>query len=163
MWQKRIKKSLPWLLLLLIFWGGQAYMNRDLVKHQPPAFEGFTVQGQAFKLEQLKGQPALIYFWASWCGICGLMEKTISDLSDDAALISVALQSGSDDVIRQHLLENKLQTPVINDDQGLLSSRYGVQGVPTLFFLNQQGEIAYAVSGYSPGWLVRLRLWLAAL
>lgn len=163
MWQHYAKKSLPWLLLTLIFFGGQAYMNRELVKHTPPHVEGLTVQGQPFTLEQLKDKPALIYFWASWCGICGLMEKSISDLSGDAALISVALQSGSDDVLRQHLLENQLQTPVINDDKGSLSSRYGVQGVPTLFFLNRQGEIAYAVSGYSPGWLVRARLWLAGL
>ncbi|HEX4974472.1 MAG TPA: protein disulfide oxidoreductase [Pseudomonadales bacterium] len=163
MWQNLAKKSLPWLLLILFFFGGQVYMNRELIKHTPPHFEGITVQGQPFALEQLKGKPALIYFWASWCSICRLMENSISNLSNNAALISVAMQSGSDDTIHQYLLENKLQTPVINDDKGILSSRYGVQGVPTLFFLNPQGEIAYAVSGYSPGWLVRARLWLAGL
>lgn len=158
-----IKKSIPWLLLLAFFWGGQAYINRDLVSNTPPSIQGKTLQGQPFQLEQLKGKPTLIYFWASWCSICRLMESTVSDISHNTAIVSIAMQSGSDEAVNQYLKKKNLLTPVINDPDGQVAARYGIKGVPTVFILQPDGNIKYATSGYSPGWAVRLRLWLAGL
>lgn len=156
-----VKKSIPWLLLLAFFWGGQAYINRDLVSHTPPPIQGKTLQGQTFQLEQLKGKPALIYFWASWCSICRLMENSVSDISRNTATLAIAMQSGGDEVVSGYLKQKKLRTPVLNDPNGQVAALYGIKGVPTVFILDTKGNIKYASSGYSPAWLIQARLWLA--
>jgi thiol-disulfide isomerase/thioredoxin len=35
-----------------------------------PAFDIVTLQGVSYNRDSLKGQPALLIFWAPWCGVC---------------------------------------------------------------------------------------------
>jgi len=51
---------------------------------------------------------------------------------------------------------------VLNDPLGKIAEKYLARGVPSIFFLNQQGEIVLTASGYSSEIGLRLRLWLAA-
>ena len=92
--KKSLKKSSTWLILLAIFFGGQAWINRDMASGTAPAIQAQTLAGDSFHLDQLKGKPAIVYFWASWCGICRTMESSISELSQEKPLISIAMQSG---------------------------------------------------------------------
>lgn len=157
------KKSFSWLILIALFFGGQAWINRDLVEGVPPPIRAETLNKEMFQLEQFKGEPAIIYFWASWCGICRTMESGISKLSQQVPLMSIALQSGDTREVSSYLEKKGLKTPVIIDPTGQLSSTYGIKGVPAVFILDKSGQIRYATSGYSPNWAIKTRLWLAGL
>jgi len=159
--KKSLKKSSTWLILLAIFFGGQAWINRDMASGTAPAIQAETLAGDSFHLDQLKGKPAIVYFWASWCGICRTMESSISELSQEKPLISIAMQSGDKQEVLNYMGKKALQTPVINDPSGQLSANYGIKGVPAVFILDKDGSIRYATSGYSPTWAIRARLWLA--
>lgn len=153
-----MKKRRKWpfyagLLALVI--AGQWFMNRNLVSGPAPALQGTTLNGQTFDLRQLKGQPAVVYFWATWCKICSAMESTIADIAKDYPVVSIATQSGTAKTLA------KANRVTITDPDGKIGQRFGIRGVPTAFILDKKGNIRYAAVGYTTEWGLRARLWLA--
>ncbi|MEJ2694892.1 MAG: protein disulfide oxidoreductase, partial [Candidatus Thiodiazotropha sp.] len=106
-------------------------------------------------------RPTLVYFWATWCPVCGLTTGNVSELAKDHQVITVAMQSGGADEVRQHLNENAVQFPVILDPQGELARTWGVRGVPTFYVLDAQNRIRFVSAGYTSKLGLLARLWLA--
>lgn len=150
-----------WLLLIVLFFGAQFFVKRDLISGNPPRIQAQTVTGELFELSHFKGRAALVYFWASWCGICDAMDGTVSKLSKNHPVITVAMQSGGEKEVTAHLRESGVSFPAIADESGEISGRYGVRAVPTFFVLNPLGEIAFSGIGYTTEWGLKLRLWMA--
>lgn len=158
---KTLRGLWPYALLLIVVLGVQYRQGRDIAVGPAPLFSGMTVAGQAFDLAQLRGQPAIVYFWATWCGVCKTMQHNIDALSGDAPLISVALQSGNAQEVGRFLQERGINMPVLLDENGDLGARYGIRGVPAVFVLGPEGNIRYTAMGYSSELGLRFRLWLA--
>ncbi len=161
------KRSRSWLghllLLILIYWAVQAYQGRDAADSGPaPPIEAIALNGEAISLQSLKGQPLLIYFWATWCHICALTRDSIDNIAQDHPVITIASQSGEDYEIRSYIDEHNFSAIVINDRDNRLSQRYGVNAFPSVFVLDAKGEIDDVEIGLSSEWGLRLRLWLAS-
>jgi thiol-disulfide isomerase/thioredoxin len=135
-----VKLAIEISLLLLIFMVLKGWMQRDMIDGAPPALQGRLLNGQSVNLQSLKGEPVLLHFWASWCGICKLEQDSIEAISKDYTVISIAMKSGNNDEILQYLKNNQLSFPVITDTQGEIAERYGVSAVPASFTL-------YSISG----------------
>ena len=155
-----VKYTLEILFFILLYLGLRAYMQRDMVQGAAPEIEAATLTQQVFRLSEVR-KPVLVHFWATWCGICKLEQDSIQALSRDYPVITIAMQSGSDQEVQAYLAEHQLDFSVINDESGELSTRYGIQGVPASFIVNSAGEIVAAERGYTTGWGLRLRLWWA--
>jgi len=111
---------------------------------------------------QVLPKPTLIYFWASWCGICRMMQTTLVDIAGDVPVITVAFQSGDRATVSGYMSKNGFEVPTIVDEEGGLGQAYGIRGVPALFFLDRAGNIRYTSIGYTTSVGIRLRLWLAS-
>jgi len=155
-----VKFPLEVLFFILLYLGLRAYVQRDMAQGLAPDFQATTLTQQAFQLTDVS-KPVLVHFWATWCGICKLEQGSIQAISADYPVITIAMQSGSDVEIQDYLNEHQLDFPVINDQFGELSTRYGVQGVPASFIVNSKREIVAAERGYTTEWGLRLRLWWA--
>ena len=107
--------------------------------------------------------PAIIYFWAQWCGICSMMQGAVSAVAADYPIITVALRSGADGEVKQYAQQKHLPWLVVNDPQGDIARIYGVKAVPALFFINPAGNIVFTSVGYTSEWGLRFRAWLAGL
>ncbi len=146
-------------LVVVIFFSGQFLFNSGLKTGFPPQIKQQTVSGQT--AEQVIGNtPGIIYFWAEWCGLCDMMQSAVSGFAEDYPVLTVAVKSGDQGRVSQYMQQHKLDWPVIADSAGDIAERYGVTGVPAVFFINRQGEIALAASGYTSEIGLRLRLWL---
>ncbi len=156
-----IKYSLEFLVIVAIFYAINLYKKQDLVKGSAPTFNEVFLNGKAAKLTDYRGKAVLIHFWATWCPICSLEQDSIEAISKDNDIITIAMNSGEADKIQSFMTENNLSFPVIIDDDGILSKRYGITGVPTSIIVNPQGIIEYTEIGYTTNWGLRLRLWLA--
>jgi len=157
-----LKKYGFYLLATVVIFAGQFLRTSDLVTGKPPVITQATISG-ASAMPLIANGPAIIYFWAEWCGICAMMQSAISAVALDYPPLTVALRSGSDAAIGQYLQKKQLNWQVVNDSQGEIASRYGVKAVPALFFINGSGDIVFTSVGYTSEWGVRLRVWLSSL
>lgn len=162
----RNNKARGWLLnlliIILIFLAIQWFKARPLASGDAPELSARLTNAEPFQLAHWRGQPVLVHFWAIWCPICKLEQHTIDALSQDYAVITVAMQSGGDTEINGYLRENALSFATIADPYGEIASEWGVRGVPANFILDSSGEIRFAGVGYSTGVGLRGRLWAAS-
>lgn len=82
---------------------------------------------QAFESDVLKSElPALVDFYADWCGPCKVVAPIIEDLSRE--------------------YEGKMRFVKVNVDQNAdLAAKYGVQSIPTLLFFRGGQEAGRTV------------------
>lgn len=139
----------------------EAFLTRDTVSGKAPAFEGVTLKGEPFSLASFRGEPAVVHFWATWCPVCNLEQGMIDSLADDYPVMSVAMASGKPEEVLSFLKEEGVDYPVLNDPQGAIARLYGVKGVPASFIIDGNGEVRFVTQGYTSGFGMRMRLWLA--
>ncbi|WP_336666094.1 protein disulfide oxidoreductase [Enterobacter mori] len=107
-------------------------------------------------------RPLLVYVWATWCGVCRYTTPSVAALAADGGnVMSVALRSGDNATLERWLAKKKLALPTINDASGSLSRQWDVQVTPTLVVISH-GEVKSITTGWTSGWGMRLRLWLAS-
>lgn len=149
-------------IFVLIYLGIRTYMQWHLANGQLPQIQAVTLSGTRFDSTQPRKGPLLIHFWASWCPICHLEQKSIQAISRDYPVVSIAMNSGAADEVRQFLQQQGLSFPVINDPDGELAKQFGVTGVPVSFVVDKHNKIRFVERGYTTGWGLRLRLWLSS-
>lgn len=157
-----LKKLAFYMFAALFIFAGQFLVNRDLVSGTPPQITQTTLRGENAMQGIAKG-PAVLYFWAEWCGICRSMQGTITGVIKDYPGLTIAIRSGDDAKLASYLRDQQLNWPVVNDQDGSIGQRYGIKGVPALFIINAAGDIVFTTVGFTSEWGLRLRLWLAGL
>ncbi len=155
------------LLLVAITQAIAWWQSHSVVRGPAPAFAlplALPISGQnAISLDawrsQHAGQPVVLYFWAEWCPICKVQQGAISDLMQEAPVLTIATQSGDAAAVQKVLIQRQLPWPTAVDTQGALWRSYGLSGVPTTIVLDPQGQIASVSVGYTSAWMLRWKLW----
>lgn len=157
-WLRRVVEVL---MVLVVILGIRAYQQRDIVTGPAPTLAGVLLDGKTFALTPIAGQTQLVHFWASWCPICRAEQGSIAALARDYPVVTVAMQSGSDEEVARHMQKEALSFPVLNDPEGTLAAQWGVRGVPASFIVDAAGRVRFVEVGYTTEIGLRLRLWLA--
>lgn len=159
-------KSLNWksllvqfVLVVLVVFVVRAWQHRDTVSGPAPMIRGQLLSGETVKLDDYRGRPVLVHFWATWCPICRFENDSINDIANDHAVISVASWSDGAEQVAQFMRENNLNMPVIVDEDGEWAKLYGVRAVPASFIIDAKGEIRFIETGYTSETGLRIRLW----
>ncbi len=155
------KYLLEVLVLVVVLLVAEAFLTRDAVRGPAPPFQAQTLDGGSFDLAEMRGRPAVIHFWATWCPVCDLEQGMVERLARSHPLISVAMQSGTEEEVAEWMAGRGVAYPVVNDPAGELAGRYGVTAVPASFVLDRQGRVRFVTRGYTSGLGMRARLWLA--
>jgi len=157
-----VKIALEIGFFVLLYLAVRTYMQWHLASGSLPTIQATTLSGKLFDSTTPRKGPLLVHFWASWCPICHLEQNGIQAISQDYPVISVAMNSGDGEAVRQFLQQQGLSFPVVNDPDGELAGRFGVTGVPVSFVVDEHNQIRFVERGYTSEWGLRLRLWLSS-
>ena len=161
------KKYYKWvvevIIILVVISAVRFWMQKDLISGSAPNINAVMLNGQSFNLYKNTTRPMIVHFWATWCPVCKLEQSNIENISKDSSIITIAMQSGSDDEIKQFMKDEGLSFNVINDESGRLSHIYNIRGVPVSFIVNKKNKIEFVEVGYTTELGLRIRLWWAGL
>lgn len=120
-----------------------------------PDFTGTTIEGQDLALSDLRGKVVLVNIFASWCGPCRveaphLVEVYNSLDQDKFEFIGLNLQERPAEVefFRDEFF---IDFPLVLNEGGDLTNIYTPIGLPTTWFIDQQGVVRFVFSGPMTG------------
>ncbi|MBW7833269.1 MAG: redoxin domain-containing protein [Simplicispira suum] len=109
------------------------------------------------------GEPVALHFWAEWCPICRTEEGSITSVSQDWPVMTVAMQSGDAAKVSQVLHKRALPWPAALDPRSQITSAHGFGAVPAFVVVDAAGQLRTPTVGYTTEAGMRLRLWWAQL
>lgn len=108
-------------------------------------------RGREQRLSDLQGKVVVLDFWASWCVPCRaqtpVLERVASQLGPDKLLVLGVGTSDERGAIARFLDEHPPGYASVYDDQGMASSAYRVQGLPTLVVIDRDGTVRALATG----------------
>jgi thiol-disulfide isomerase/thioredoxin len=150
-------------ILFAVFFGTRAWSQRNLVEGMAPPLSGVTSSSQPVTLDQYRGAPLVLHFWATWCGVCRREEGSMLTLARDFPVLSVATDSGPAEAVRSYVTTRGLNFPVVLDEGAELAEAYGVRAFPTTFYIDSKGKILFREVGYTSELGMKARVWLLKL
>ncbi|CAN5177966.1 hypothetical protein BH20ACT9_BH20ACT9_04730 [soil metagenome] len=112
-------------------------------------FERFD--GQPARLEDWRGRPLVVNFWASWCPPCvaemrDAFEPLHDKLGDRVAFLGVNLQD-TPTAAREVVERTRVTYELARDPDGALFTAFGGFGMPTTVLVDAEGRVVAQHAG----------------
>ncbi len=119
-----------------------------------PALPKELLAGPPVTLASLRtaasGRPALVVFWASWCGPCRHEAPAIERFARSPAgrgrVVGVDWNDEAQSA-RRFVTKYRWSFPNLRDGEGSVGLAYGLRGLPTTFVIDAGGKIEQTLIG----------------
>ncbi len=107
-----------------------------------PDFTAPTLNGH-LQLTKLRGQPAIVNFWATWCAPCRVEMPELQAFHEAHPAVSVlAVNLGeSRDLVVDWVAQLKLNFDIVLDADGSIAGEYRLRGQPSTYVISPGGVI----------------------
>ncbi len=97
------------------------------------------------KASDLKGKVILIDFWATWCPPCRAVIPEMNEWKKKFGkdLVIYGVSDEAQDVVKTFMTKSPMEYNVTVDPAKVMSKRLGVQGIPHVVVLSQDGIVRY--------------------
>ena len=164
-WAKARSFLLNVALVVVVFVVAMAWQSRNMLpvgQQAAPELRGVTLAGEAYDLQNAGGKPALVYFFAPWCKICGASAGNLNRMRrwldpEEFEIVAVALDWASVEEVRDFVERHELEMPVVMGRPGVRQG-WQIYAYPSYYVIDSQHRIARRDIGYSS----QLGLWWRA-
>ena len=138
--------SLAFLLAVFL-----ALFSSPLFAADAPAFDLPTATNN-ISLDQLNGKVVYLDFWASWCSPCQKSfpwMRALQTKYQGAGLVVVAVNLDQNrDKAEKFLKEFPSNLTVAFDPEGKVAEKYKVQGMPSSYLIDRNGQLYFSHIGF---------------
>jgi cytochrome c biogenesis protein CcmG/thiol:disulfide interchange protein DsbE len=124
--------------------------GKDRGRRAAPSLPAEVLTPPRATIASLRGKPALVNFWASWCGPCDReapeLRRFSRRLNGRATLVGVDWNDALGGA-RKFINKNGWAFPNLRDGNGVTGNRYGLSGLPNTFVLDANGRIVKVLRG----------------
>jgi thiol-disulfide isomerase/thioredoxin len=135
-------------VLLTMGMGRQDDSASRFVGKTAPDFELKVLggKGKTLKLSDLKGKAVVVNFWATYCEPCKIEMPWLADLQkkygpQGVQIIGVAMDDAEEKDISAFAKKMGVNYPILLGTEKVADLYGGIDGLPTLFFVDRSGKI----------------------
>ncbi|MCZ7669811.1 MAG: TlpA family protein disulfide reductase [Chloroflexi bacterium] len=103
------------------------------------------LDGEVVSLEDFRGQPVIVNFWATWCAPCRLempaLQAAQTQYADEGLVVLALNDQESAAAVAAFVAELDLNLTTLLDPEGVISALYQVYNFPTTYFIDGEGVI----------------------
>ena len=125
----------------------------EVISMAAPAFEFTDMQGRVLNNQNQLGKVVFVDFWATWCNPCRRelpeFQKFYDLHRNDPKVAFIAASTDSErEKVAPYIQQSGYTFPV--GYAGQSATKFGVEGIPSLFIIGPQGKIRYKIVGFDP-------------
>lgn len=118
-------------------------------------------------IDYVRGKPAIIEFWATWCELCERLQPQLDRIraahGERVNIVAVAVGVGQNlRRVQRHLEEHDPGYPYLFDARGAAVRAYNAQTTSIVVMLDARGRVAYTGVGAEQNLIAAIERILAA-
>lgn len=105
-----------------------------------------NADGKNLKLSDLKGKAVIVNFWATWCEPCKVEMPWLVDFQkkygpEGLQIVGIAMDDTDEKTIAGFAHKMGVNYPIVMGTEKVADLYGGIEGMPTLFFVDRSGKI----------------------